>query len=1233
MKKPQIAQIFVNENLNLPRIQVELLGQNIIALCDSGASVNIIDEAILPKNTKTYPCMTQLKTINDTININRKVKLKVIINNCRFEIQCFVSPTTISENFQLILGNEFFTDNKVNINYQDQTLQFDNHVIKWVQESGTDNSKNLNLIKGYLSKKITIPPLSQQLVFVNIRKDTQPGLFLAEPSHNDFQFFVARSVVNIKEKTKIPVLLLNTNNFDIAINKNCNLVDFSVIISSDNNESCFNIMSQDEIGDLDETDLNFKQTFDLEHLDEPVKDKLITFLNNNKSIFAKSVKNMPGCSTLTHQIPLNDNIPVKKRPYRVPYNLRKEMDDQLNILLEAGILEPSTSPYSSPVLLVKKNNGEYRLVTDFRALNAKVVPDAYPIPNITEAVDNLANNKIFSSLDLISGFHQQIVDPVDRHKLAITTHRGLFQYTRTPFGLRTSANSFQRLMNVVLSGLEPLNVGIYIDDIIIASQNVDDHFPKLQAVFDRLKQHNLKLKPTKCKFLTDTVHYLGFVIKKGKVFPDQRNTNIIKNFPIPKCAKDVQKFLGSVNYYRKFISNISDRSVNLTNLTKKKTIFKWSDEAQKEFEDLKEALCNDPFLKLPDMEKDFVLYTDASAVAIGAVLCQMEDNFPRPVAFGSRKLSPPETRYSTTEREALAIVYFTNYFRQYLLGKKFLIYTDHAPLTSSLKIKDSFCRIARWALSLSQFNYDIRYLPGKINSIADFLSRNVGEAQCIKSHLFMIETTLLFPDLTLEELREKQEEDEFCKKIKLEIQSNTSKSKKFKFFLDNNILMCKLKHKSEQEDNKFVIPNSLIGNVLEIYHDSTMVCHQGIHKTIKRIKKLFFWPKLNKHVTNWIKSCKSCLERKAHQPKHLAPFQQVPSPEGPFENIYFDVVGPLPVTENGNRYIITFTDNFTKWLEAFPVASMESETIAKILMEFISHFGTPRKLYSDRGSNLISKGMEKIYDSLGIKKINITPFRPQGNVVERTHKTIANFLTHLVNNSHNNWDDKLPYALLAYRTAIHETTNFTPALLTFGREFNLPRQLIETPVKFTYNDSIDYADNLINRFKVIYNEAKENFDQAALDRQARRQKVAKPQNLKINDKVFWFNPSIKAGQCKKFAKLNQGPFIITKFFSPVSVQIQHVTRQNYHRIVHVENLSKFPDRMSFEKKVDEVVQPVVQIETKSEEKDDLRVNYPNHVFKFGPENNSLPYFNTEGLVELNTPHYNLRPRVDGRVRR
>lgn len=434
-------------------------------------------------------------------------------------------------------------------------------------------------------------------------------------------------------------------------------------------------------------------------------------------------------TVLKHKINTTDDKPVHQRQYRHPPEHNDVVIEQSKELLENGTISPSNSPYNSPVWVVPKKpdsngNRRWRMVIDYRALNEKTIGDAYPLPNITAILDQLGKSKYFSVLDLASGFHQIEVEPTDRHKTAFSTPYGHFQFNRMPFGLKNAPASFQRLMDQVLSGLQGNEVFVYMDDIVVYANSLKQHEQKLRNLLERLKTAGLLLQPEKCKFLCKEISYLGHVITNEGVKPDPKKTEAVANFPRPRNSKNIKQFLGLAGYYRRFVRDFANIARPLTNLLKKEKQFQWDQEQEDAFIELKTILCTEPLLQYPDFTQPFVITTDASGYALGAVLSQGPIGKDLPVAYASRTLNGAEINYSTTEKELLAIVFAVKQFRPYVFGRRFSLVTDHRPLIWLHNLKDPGSRLARWKIWLSEYDYDIQYKPGRVNSNADALSRN-----------------------------------------------------------------------------------------------------------------------------------------------------------------------------------------------------------------------------------------------------------------------------------------------------------------------------------------------------------------------------------------------------------------------------------------------------------------------------------------------------------------------------
>lgn len=1178
----------------LPVIPIEAGNDIFLALIDSGSSVNIIPQDLIKffRTSEIVKCSTPLKTVSGhSVCIKKKLQVKFSINKVDFKDEFSVVDSEISSNFQIILGTPFLSKFNFAINFKHRFLFNDKLNIPFdndkVQVSNFSATVEQTQIKCFAKCKHILPPGEEKIIQLqtNAKIDFSTDVIFLNPISSFANILVGAAICE-NDENSIYVKVANFHTEAVHVNKGTNLAFAEPLARHllPDSEFCNHVEDQ-EVGQLDHTDLKWDTSFDLKHLANPLKNKVKHFLDKNSDVFAASVLDLPGCSTVLHSINLTDNIPVKSKAYRVPYNLRDEMNEQINTLLEAGILIPSTSDYSAPVMLVKKADGGYRLAVDFRKLNKKLIKDTYPIPNINETIDSLAGAKYFSTLDLTSGFFQQVIRESDRPKLSIITHRGSFEFSRSPFGLATSPNAFQRLMNVIFADLADMSISIYIDDIAVASKDIKSHFHKLDLVFNKLRQHNLRLKPSKCSFFKSSIVFLGFKVENGQISPTNKNVEVINKFKVPNSRKLVRSFLGTLNYYRKFVPDFAKRSINLTNLTKEKGKFAWTEQAHSEFEDLKNCLASIPSLSLPDLNKQFLLFTDSSAFASGAVLAQLDEhNFPRPVAFASRKLKEVETRYSTTERELLAVVWAINYFKSYLFGKKFIVYTDHAALTHALKIKDPTSRIARWLCALADFDFETRFIKGKMNATADFFSRYIDftedPVECSKLHEDSESTNInnnqeqcnalqisIDNEKFFTELQVAQALDPFCIKIRKLLEKNVEiKPDYMEFFVDNDFLVCRdLREKSRRDVCvKMVVPLSLIPRIFAEAHSSLIACHMGHFKTYHRLKQYYYWPGMCAHVKNLVASCKDCLEKRAHHKGGKAELQRLKIPEAPMQTVHVDISGPYPQTINGNRFIVAYVCAFSKWPEAYAVSNITSDTVADTLADFISRHGCPQTLITDRGSNFISQAITKVYQELGIRHIATSPWHAAGNAkVERQHASISAALSHLVNNNHVDWDQKLKFALLAIRSAVHLATNESPCFILNGRDFRLPYNYLSQPDSFSYADCPSYCEMLLPSLKNTFKLVKTNLEKAAQTQENYRHQTAVDKDLKISDLVMLYSPAVKPKLCRKFSKPNKGPFRIVEKTSNVNFKIQSVADPARSEVVHVDRLTKIPKRKIF----------------------------------------------------------------------
>lgn len=565
--------------------------------------------------------------------------------------------------------------------------------------------------------------------------------------------------------------------------------------------------------------------FNFDDLDDKSKKELISILKKYQSIFHIDDEDLTTNNFYRQTIDLHDKNPVYIKNYRLPHAQTTEINSQVQKLLESNIIEPSISPYNAPLLLVPKKGQtdlkKWRLVVDFRKLNDKIINDKFPLTRLDDILDKLGRAKYFSTLDMTSSFHQIELDHRSRPYTAFSTPNGHYQYTRLPFGLKISSNSFQRMLTIALSGLES-EAFLYVDDIIVFGCSLNHHNANLVKVFEKLIKYNLKLNADKCCFLKPEVVYLGHLITPDGVKPDPEKFNAITKYPVPKNADEVRRFVAFCNYYRRFIENFADIANCLNNLLKKGQQFDWTEKCQKAFETLKDKLISPPILQYPDFGKPFILTTDASDFALGAVLSQGEIGEDRPISFASRSLNKHERNKPVIEKELLGIHWGIQFFRPYLFGRKFIVVTDHRPLIALFSHKNPSSKLTRIRLELSDYDFQIIYKKGKNNTNADALSRIELDSDTLKT---MIPQTIdesirktLVVTRNMKRRIQNEENDKLAQKAAndMEIDTNPIETDQLNMWectsMNDIKLARKLKFVLEKSTKEFKIENNLALN-------------------------------------------------------------------------------------------------------------------------------------------------------------------------------------------------------------------------------------------------------------------------------------------------------------------------------------------------------------------------------------------------------------------------------------
>ena len=685
-----------------------------------------------------------------------------------------------------------------------------------------------------------------------------------------------------------------------------------------------------------------------------------------------------------------------------------------------GICQKDSSPWASPLHVVVKKDGSLRPCGDYRRLNNITEADHYPLPNISDVTTYLHGAAIFSKLDLMKGYFQVPMNPEDIPKTAIVTPFGTYTFNYSCFGMKNSGATFQRLMDDILGDL-PFCV-CYVDDVLIYSSNKQQHLQHLKIVLERLSNNGLIAREDKCIFGASEVEFLGHKINQQGVTPLQEKVQAVQHFPKPTTVKGLQEFLGLITFYHRFLPNIATTLAPLNELLKgKPKLLTWNSDADAAFNNSKQALANATLLTFPAPNAELQLVTDASDVAVGAVLEQRINGQPAPLAFYSKKLSNTERRYSTFDRELLAVYLATKHFKHLLEGQQFQILTDHLPLVHafSKKTDPHSSRQQRQLSSISEFNCTLQHITGTNNSVADALSRNSA--------------AMVHLGLDLQQLQQLQQAEDN------EERNSTSLTwSNINIGNDNCSILCD----TSTGNPRPWIPKPLRRAAFDAVHN---LSHPSRRSTTKLMTERFVWKGIAKDSKSWAKACIACQRAKVHwhTESGIGEFDQ---PRRRFGHIHVDIVGPLPASKQ-HRYLFTIIDRSTRWPEAVPIKSADTEScIEALLNNWISRFGVPDQITSDRGTPFTSNLWTGLSQRLGIESNKTTAYNPEANgIVERLHRTLKAALMAKCNT--NDWTTNLPWILLGLRTTPKEGTNVTAAEMTYGDNIQVPGDFFTIPGK------------------------------------------------------------------------------------------------------------------------------------------------------------------------------------------
>uniref|UniRef100_A0A146LKA7 RNA-directed DNA polymerase n=1 Tax=Lygus hesperus TaxID=30085 RepID=A0A146LKA7_LYGHE len=818
---------------------------------------------------------------------------------------------------------------------------------------------------------------------------------------------------------------------------------------------------------------------------------------------------------MVHEIRLKPGtLPIKQPVRPVSGPIRQALHEELDKLIQQGIVEPSQSPWCSPLVLQKKKNGSLRLCFDGRKLNQVTEKDSYPLPHIHSTLDMLKGAKFISSIDLKSAFHQIELSEESKPLTAFAVPgRGLWQYKRVVFGGVNSAAAFQRLCDAVIAGID--NVFGYLDDLILVSRTAEEHIALLNSVIDRLERANLTINAEKCELFRSSLLFLGFIVDSEGLRASPDKIAAIVDFPRMKTQREVRRFLGLCGYYRRFVPNFSKVASPLTDLLRKGRKFTWSLECEQAFARIKTLLTNAPVMAVPNFDLPFFVQTDASGEGLGAVLTQKFPDGEKVIAYTSRKLNKLERSYSATELECLSVIHAIQRWRMYLEGCHFTVITDHHALRWLKELKDPNPRLTRWALKLQSYDYEIEYRKGSLNKVPDALSRAPVSPACAFQ---------LIPDQVI---------DPWYLRMMQNVTSNPDAYPLWK--TEGGLLYKFLADRDELVNTwKLVVPKEQRNQLLDLNHATPSSGHFGVFKTLKRIAAEFYWPKMRRDVQSFVAKCSVCAAFKTPTTKPAGTMGRH-HVSRPWELIAMDFTGKYPRSPRRNEYMLSVQCLFTKFILLFPMTNCRVANLVKLLEDKVfCVYGVPSGIVCDNGAQFTSRQFTQLMQDKNVQVRYTALYHPQADPVERAHRELKRMMGSFMqgHQSHARWDEYLPQFQLAINSSVNEATGFAPASIFFNhRMCAANRDLAGEFVDIDAPQAAVQANK--DRIAELHPQVQRNIDRQFLRNKKRYDAGRNPHSYQIGDLV-WHRTFPQSSAVNKLSKK-----LSPKFVGPFRIVARH----------------------------------------------------------------------------------------------
>jgi hypothetical protein len=1124
---------------------------------DSGSSVSLVDSMLMKKlgigSRKKNDLM--LRTANGTELKNEgSVKLKFALGLREFCFNMVVINNLSSylNGPKMLLGSDFMHAQKLLIDFDDKTVTFRYDGEK-IDIPFVDKNHVICEEKVRIEKRVWI--LNRTVNKVLVRVNVQNGYYVIKSQTGIITFDESL----IKVKNNLAWLVVENPYYRKRILYPRQIIGMTSLRVCDPELEFVNwVQNKEEVVKLsEESMMKISVSNELSNVE---KNEVQGLIEQYKDCFSEEIIKDKAKFPIKLDFELTNEKPVYVRPYRTNHLQREVIKEEVGKLLKTGVIEPSMSTYSSPFMVIRKADGKsYRCVCDLRKVNELILPLKYPLPNLNSLLEKAQGGSYYSSFDLSQGYHQAEVEPEKRKCLAFSVPGGLYQYRKVPMGLNTSGSFFQMCMDQMFNGLET-DVLIYLDDILVVTKgSLKNHLKALEKVLERCRKYGLSLKGSKTKLCGTEIKFLGHYINQNEIRTDPDKINSIRDFKRPENKTEVRSFKGLVNFYARFCPSLGIVSKPLNELCGKNSIFRWQNKHQEAFEKIKELMVGNTVLANYNAQSRIKVYSDASDKGVGGVInIETEEGVWKALGFCSRPLSEHEKKYySITEKEILGLLFVAEKFKYYLYGEgKVEFFTDHSAIIYLLgKQKELTGRLARWCLKIRELQeyVEIKYKPGKENVLADYMSRNpVKEKRVVENgeeggDVYLVST------VKVNEFKSKQEKDAYCKEISRVLQDGNStkgdKRKVKKFQMKKGILYRKSKNNVQREIWQLVVPESMVTEVIELFHMGKGVYHASVNKTINAIQQNYYFKGMQEKVKEFNKFCTKC---QLYKESKSLPYGVLTERKfsGKKKCWQLDSSGRFLPDFRGMMYIISMVEVFSGYVVSKAVKNIKVNTMVRFINSVVNKF-TVDYIRTDLHSVFMSEEFKGFCGQIGVTLIRSLGFSPHCNgKIEALHGHTKIRLAMKMEGKNNKWSKYLPEVTNSLNITPAEVSKISPYQAMFKCR---PEQIDgdKFPIICEGKDELTKKEEMLMN-KIIkesqhkqFERNKKYYDKKHVDKRFKVGQLVKVTHLA-------YEPGINKGFKKKFT----GPWIVKEVLGEVTYLLQF-KMSNVDKRIHVSRMREF----------------------------------------------------------------------------